>query len=55
MDLSGITEPGVHTVPVTVQVANFANVGVKGLVSRSWWTWSVCRNRIFPQAKGLSK
>ena len=30
MDLSGITEPGVHTVPVTVQVANYANVGVKG-------------------------
>ena len=30
VDLSGITEPGVHTVPVTVQVANFANVGVKG-------------------------
>lgn len=30
VDLSGITEPGVHTVPVTVQVANYANVGVKG-------------------------
>ena len=30
VDLGGITEPGVHTVPVTVQVANFANVGVKG-------------------------
>lgn len=29
-DLSGITEPGVHTVPVTVQVRNYANIGVKG-------------------------
>ena len=46
VDLSGITEPGVHTVPVTVQVANYANVGVKARI-RSWWTWSVCRNRDF--------
>lgn len=29
-DMSGITEAGVHTVPVTVEVEGFANIGVKG-------------------------
>jgi len=29
-DLQGITEPGSHTVPVTVEVAGYENIGIKG-------------------------